>query len=182
MNQNGGWSALIPGSQAILQPTGRDLVEKLGKCSLYWLGTTKCLCASLPTSSGEGMCFTGLELVKEGSQSAFFILQFPKEAYKYLGIRANSLVYTRHLSGIQLASVQFQQELFIKLSSIETETIQHRLLWSPIFFQTGDIFRYSFVLWWYLYNIMSLLPSVLLWVRSTSNNANGNKRVIFFPV
>ena len=28
----------------------------------------------------------------------------------------------------------------------------------------------------------SLLPSVLLRVRSTSNNANGNKRVIFFPV
>ena len=28
----------------------------------------------------------------------------------------------------------------------------------------------------------SLLPSVLLRVRSTSNNANSNKRVIFFPV
>ena len=29
-------------------------------------------------------------------------------------------------------------------------------------------------------NITSLLPSVLLQVRSTSNNANDNKRVIFF--
>ena len=29
-------------------------------------------------------------------------------------------------------------------------------------------------------NITSLLPSVLLWVHSTSNNANGNKWVIFF--
>ena len=31
-----------------------------------------------------------------------------------------------------------------------------------------------------LENITHLLPSVLLRVRSTSNNANGNKRVIFF--
>ena len=31
-------------------------------------------------------------------------------------------------------------------------------------------------------NITSLLPSVLLRVRSTSNNAKGNKRVIFFSV
>ena len=31
-------------------------------------------------------------------------------------------------------------------------------------------------------NITSLLPSVLLRVRSTSNNANSNERVIFFPV
>ena len=30
------------------------------------------------------------------------------------------------------------------------------------------------------YYITSLLPSVLLRVRSMSNNANGNKRVIFF--
>ena len=27
-------------------------------------------------------------MVKEGSQSAFFILQFPKEAYKYFSIRS----------------------------------------------------------------------------------------------
>ena len=32
-----------------------------------------------------------------------------------------------------------------------------------------------------LKNITILLPSVLLRVRSISNNANGNKRVIFFP-
>ena len=33
-----------------------------------------------------------------------------------------------------------------------------------------------------LENIMGLLPSVLLWVHSTINNANGNKLVMFFPV
>ena len=31
-------------------------------------------------------------------------------------------------------------------------------------------------------NIVSLLPSGLLQVRSMNNNANGNKRVIIFPV
>ena len=32
------------------------------------------------------------------------------------------------------------------------------------------------------YHEFNLLPSVLLRVRSTSNNANDNKRVMFFPV
>ena len=34
----------------------------------------------------------------------------------------------------------------------------------------------------YQKNITSLLPSVLLWVHNTSNNANSNKQVIFFLV
>ena len=125
MNQK--WKLIWFDYWAILQPTGHELVQKLGKRSLgvlHWLGMIKCLCASLPTSSGERMwnliCFTGLELVKEGSQSAFFILQFPKEAYKYLGIRSFvNRVYTHNLSGIRLASVQFQREFSSNYSQLK---------------------------------------------------------------